>query len=327
MMSKLMVALFSKMLGAGLLIAAVVSLNFLLIHLAPGDPVETIAGSAGGLSETLRHELSLAYGLDKSFGAQLLVYLTRIFSGDLGFSYYFNQPVAELMIQRLPATILLVCGALSISVVLGVTLGVLAARKPNGWLSQAVTFLSLIGYAAPVFWTGIVLTILFASVFPILPVAGMRSSGVQAGTLAMIVDVLWHLTLPAVTLGIVYLAQYSRLTRASMIEVLQADYIRTAHAKGIGALAILMRHGLRNAVLPVVTMIGMQFGNFIAGAVLVETVFNWPGLGRLAFESILRRDYPTILAILACSAALTVIANAITDLCYQWLDPRMRSAQ
>ncbi len=326
-MPKVITALLLKVLGAGLLIAAVVSLNFLLIHLAPGDPVETIAGSAGGLSEALRHELSLAYGLDKSFGEQLLVYLTRIFSGDLGFSYYFNQPVSELIVQRLPATILLVCSALLISVVLGVTLGVLAARKPNGWLSQAVTFLSLVGYAAPVFWTGIVLTIVFASVFPILPVSGMRSAGAEGGALAMIVDVLWHLILPAVTLGIVYLAKYSRLTRASMLEVLQADYSRTARAKGVGELAILTRHGLRNAVLPVVTMIGMQFGNLIAGAVLVETVFNWPGLGRLAFDSILRRDYPTILAILACSAALTVIANAITDLCYQWLDPRMRGAQ
>ncbi|WP_315926726.1 ABC transporter permease [Mesorhizobium sp. SP-1A] len=326
-MSRTLMAVAGRIAGACLLILAVVTLNFTLIKLAPGDPVEAIAGAAGGMSEELRAQIRATYGLDRSFLEQLVAYLKQIFSGNLGFSYYFNQPVSELILQRLPATMLLVFSALVISVVLGVLLGVLAARKPDGLLSQSVTVLSLVGYAAPVFWTGILLTILFASTIPIFPISGMRDAGMEGGMLDSTLDVLWHLVLPAITLGIVYLAQYSRLTRASMLEVLGADYIRTARAKGVGEFALLSRHALRNAMLPVVTMIGMQFGNMIAGAVLVETVFNWPGLGRLAFDSILRRDYPTILAILACSAALTIVANALTDLLYQRIDPRMKEGR
>ncbi|MGS1096781.1 ABC transporter permease (plasmid) [Aquamicrobium terrae] len=326
-MSRTLIAAGGRIAGAGLLILAVVTLNFALIQLAPGDPVEAIAGAAGGMSEELRAQIRATYGLDRSFLEQLLAYLKQIFSGNLGYSYYFNQPVSELILQRLPATMLLVLSALVISVGLGVLFGVLAARKPNGLLSQSVTFLSLVGYAAPVFWTGIVLTILFASTFPIFPISGMRNASAGGGLVASTLDVLWHLVLPASTLGIVYLAQYSRLTRASMLEVLGADYIRTARAKGVGEITLLVKHGLRNAMLPVITMIGMQFGNMIAGAVLVETVFNWPGLGRLAFDSILRRDYPTILAILACSAAMTIVANTLTDLVYQRVDPRMKDSQ
>jgi len=313
-----------RLLHALLLIFAVVTLNFVLIHIAPGDPVETIAGSMGGLSEELREELRTQYGLDKPLPVQLGVYLGQVLRGDLGYSYYFNLPVTQLIAERVPATLLLVLSAVLGAFVVGTALGALAARKPGGVLSQAVTVLSIVGYSAPVFWTGIVLVIVFASALPIFPVSDMRSTGSSGAGLGACLDVLHHLVLPAFTLGFVYLAQYSRLARASVMEALAADYIRTARAKGVAERAVLYRHALRNAVLPVITMLGLQFGNVLAGAILVETVFNWPGLGRLAFDSVLRRDYPTLLGILLCSCVLVVVMNQLTDLAYRLIDPRIR---
>ena len=201
----------------------------------------------------------------------------------------------------------------------------LSSRRPNGLLSQSITVLSLIGFAAPVFWTGIMLVILFASVWPILPVSGMRDiQSTGAAGLGDAVDVLHHLVLPTATLALVYLAQYSRLARSSMLDVLGADYIRTARAKGLPERVVFYKHALRNALLPVVTVLGLQFGNVLAGAILVETVFNWPGLGRLAFESVLRRDYPTILGVLLFAAIVVVVMNLLTDLAYRLIDPRIK---
>ena len=169
--------------------------------------------------------------------------------------------------------------------------------------------------------------ILLASVFPIFPISGMRSvDTTDIGSLAQMLDVLHHLVLPATSLGLIYLAIYSRLARASMLDVLGADYIRTARAKGLADRVVLYKHALRNAMLPMVTMLGLQFGNVLAGAILVETVFNWPGLGRLASESVLRRDYPTILGVLLFSSMLVVIMNLVTDYCYRLIDPRIKSS-
>lgn len=308
------------------LVMAVVVLNFLLVHMAPGDPVETIAGASGGMSDELKAQLRADYGLDKPLLTQLGVYLGKVARGDLGFSYFFNLPVTALILERVPATLLLVLSAVLGAFVIGTALGVLASRKPNGWLSQLVTVLSLVGFSAPVFWTGILLVILFASALPIFPVAGMRAADSTASGLAGLPDVLHHLVLPAFTLAIVYLAQYSRLSRASMLDVLGSDFIRTARAKGLADRVVLYKHALRNAVLPVVTVLGLQFGNVLAGAILVETVFNWPGLGRLAFDSVLRRDYPTILGVLLFSSIVVVVMNLVTDLCYRLIDPRIKTA-
>ncbi|HYP85469.1 ABC transporter permease [Variovorax sp.] len=310
------------------LVIAVVVLNFVLVHAAPGDPVETIAGASGGMSQELKDELRVQYGLDKPVTTQLAVYLGKVAQGDLGQSYYFNLPVSGLILERLPATLLLVFTAVLGAFVVGTALGVLSARKPNGLLSQLITVGSLVGFAAPVFWIGILLMILFASVLPWFPVSGMRAADAvtDRGSLADILDVLHHLVLPALTLGIIYLAQYSRLARASTLDVLGSDYIRTARAKGLAERVVLYKHALRNAVLPVVTVLGLQFGNVLAGAVLVETVFNWPGLGRLAFDSVLRRDYPTILGVLLLSAVVVVIMNQVTDMVYRLVDPRIRTS-
>ncbi len=317
----------SRLLQGFALVVAVVVLNFVLVHAAPGDPVETIAGASGGMSEELKAELRAQYGLDKPLVVQLGVYLGKVAQGDLGYSYYFNLPVSGLIVERLPATLLLVLASVVTAFLVGTTLGVLSSRKPNGLLSQLVNVLSLFGFAAPVFWTGMLLVILFASVLPWFPISGMESVELATGASgwAGMVDVLHHLVLPTVSLSLVYVAQYSRLSRASMLDVLGSDFIRTARAKGLGEGIVLYKHALRNAVLPVVTILGLQFGNVLAGAILVETVFNWPGLGRLAFESVLRRDYPTILGVLLFSSIVVVVMNQVTDLAYRVVDPRIKS--
>ena len=314
-----------RLLQAFLLIAAVVILNFVLVHAAPGDPVETIAGASGGMSEELKAELRASYGLDKPLPVQLGVYLARVAQLDLGYSYFFNLPVSGLIAERIPATLLLVVCSVLWAFVAGTALGVLSARKPNGWLSQAITVLSMVGFAAPVFWSGMMLVILFAALIPIFPISDMRSVDSSGGGWRDVLDVVHHLVLPSVTLGLVYLAQYSRLARASMLEVLGSDFIRTARAKGLAERFVLYKHALRNAVLPVITVLGLQFGNVMAGAILVETVFNWPGLGRLAFEAVLRRDYPTVLGVLLFSSIVVLVMNQLTDLAYRLVDPRIKA--
>jgi peptide/nickel transport system permease protein len=318
--------LLSRILQGLALVLAVVVLNFVLVHAAPGDPVETIAGASGGMSPELMAQLRTQYGLDKSLPVQLGVYLGKVVSGDLGYSYFFNTPVVSMIAERVPATLLLVISAVLLAFVVGTTLGVLSSRKPNGVLSQFITVLSMVGFAAPVFWMGIMLVILFASVIPILPVSGMRSVDASGGGFKDALDVLHHLVLPTVTLGLVYLAQYSRLSRSSMLDVLGSDFIRTARAKGLAERVVMYKHALRNALLPVVTVLGLQFGNVMAGAILVETVFNWPGLGRLAFDSVLRRDYPTILGVLLFSSIVVIVMNILTDLAYRLIDPRIKAA-
>jgi peptide/nickel transport system permease protein len=317
--------IFKRLFYGLLLMVGVVILNFLLIRLAPGDPAIVIAGEMGGATEEILNSIRADYGLDKPLITQLLIYLGNIAQGNLGESFFFNQPVSHLIGLRVGPTILLVITAQVLSITLGVFLGVIAARKPNGVMSGFVSVFATIGYAVPVFWTGIMLIILFASTFPIFPVEGMQSVRLRdADWFTKTLDVAHHLVLPAFTLAIIYLAQYARLSRASMLEVLSSDYIRTARAKGAAERTVLFRHALRNAALPILTVAGLQFGNLISGALLVETVFNWPGMGRLAFDSILRRDYPTIMGVLFFASAMVVVANLLTDLSYRLADPRLR---
>lgn len=314
-----------RLLYGALLMVCVVVLNFLLIRLAPGDPAEMIAGEMGGATAEVLAEIRANYGLDKPLLTQLGIYLSRVVQGDLGMSYYFDQEVTRLILERMWPTVLLVVTSQLMAIGVGVAMGVVAARKPNGMLSGFVTVFATVGYAVPVFWTGIMLIILFASAIPLFPVEGMTSVTMRnAGFLPRALDVLHHLALPALTLAIIYLAQYARLSRASMLDVLGSDYIRTARAKGAPERSVLFHHALRNAALPILTVAGLHFSHLVSGAVLVETVFNWPGMGRLAFDSILRRDYPTILGILFFASGLVVVANLVTDLSYRLADPRLR---
>ena len=317
-------SLGSRLLNAALLLLAVVVLNFALIHLAPGDPAQVIAGEMGGASPEILAAIRAQYGLDQPILTQLGHYVGRTAVGDLGYSFYFSQPVSQLILERLPATMLLMLTALGFAAVVGTLLGVLSARWPRGPLSAGVTLLSLAGHAAPVFWSGLLLLLLFASVLPIFPISGMADVSRPKQGFAYVLDVLHHLVLPAFTLGLVYLAQYSRQARTSMLDVLGADYIRTARAKGVPERRVVLKHALRNALIPVVTLIGLQFSQLLAGAVLVETVFGWPGMGRLVLSSILRRDYPTLLGVLVVSALLVMVANLLTDLAYRVVDPRLQ---
>lgn len=324
---KFLTVIARRALYAVMLVLAVIILNFLLIHIAPGDPVEVIAGEMGGATEEILEQIRAAYGLNEPLSTQLMVYLSNVLQGDLGQSFYFNTPVLDLIIGRIWPTILLVVSALLLSMVSGTVLGVLASRKPDGIGSAIITVVSLIGYSAPVFWTGIMLIILFAWQIPVFPMSGMATFGMSGGIVAQMLDVLHHLVLPAISLALIYVAQYSRITRASMLEVMGADYIRTARAKGVPERVVVYKHALRNAILPGITLVGLQFGNLISGAVLVETVFNWPGLGTLAFDSILARDYPTVLGLLLISSLVVIAANLLTDLCYRLADPRIDTAR
>ena len=304
---------------------AVLAVNFALIHAAPGDPATVIAGEMGGGDQAVIDNIKKAYGLDKPLPEQFITYLSKSVRGDLGVSYTYNRPVSSLIADRIGPTILLVLTSLLVAIAVGTLLGVFASLKPKSFASAAVTIVSLVGLAMPVFWTGILLVILFGKVWPVMPIAGMydvRNYGATGWAAAM--DALHHLVLPALTLTLVYLAQYSRLARASMLEVLSSDYVRTARAKGLNETVVVFKHALRNALMPIVTIAGLQFGNLISGAVLVETVFSWPGLGTLALDAILGRDYPTLLGVLTFSSLFVISANLLTDLSYRWIDPRLR---
>lgn len=308
---------------AAILLLAVLVLNFSLIHLAPGDVADTISQSMGGADKELLDEIRRDYGLDQPFIIQLGNYIGKVLQADLGHSFFYNQSVTSLIIQKLPATLLLVISAQLLALIVGVVLGVYSARKPNGIVSHFVTLFALFGYAAPVFWTGILLLITFSLHIQWFPVAGMRDITIEGGFFAHFVDVVRHLTLPMLTLASVFVALYSRLSRATMMETLGSDYVRTAKAKGLTTRQVVYKHALKNSLSPVITLAGLQFSAVISGAVLVEAVFSWPGLGTLAFQSIIARDTPTILGILFFSALVVIVGNLLTDLALRLVDPRV----
>ena len=317
-------AILTRVAYAIILLTAVLVLNFSMIHLAPGDVVDTISQSMGGADAEVLAEIRREYGLDQPFIIQLGQYIIRVIQFDLGHSYFYNQSVTSLVLQRLPATLLLVFSAQILALTVGVFLGIFSARNPNGITSHFVTFMALFGFSAPVFWTGILLLISFSLIIPWFPVAGMRDVTISGGFFIHFLDVLHHLILPMVTLASIFLALYSRLSRTTMMEVLESDYIRTAKAKGLGSRSVIYKHALKNAVSPVITLAGLQFSAVVSGAVLVETVFSWPGLGTLAFQSIIARDTPTILGILFFSALVVIVGNLLTDMTLRIIDPRVR---
>ena len=304
-------------------ILAVVILNFLIVHMAPGDPVTILVGEYGStpeFRERVRHE----YGLDQPVHTQLSVYLQRVLRGDLGYSLYFNQPVIRLILERLPATLLLMASQLAFALVAGVALGVAAARHRYSIVDNASTVIALVGYSTPVFWSGLLLILLFSSTLGLLPSGGMVSPRERITGVAAVWDILRHLILPACTLGLVNLALYVRLTRASMLEVLSQDYVRTAWAKGLAERRVLRHHALRNALLPVVTITGIDLGRMIGGAVLTETVFTWPGVGTLTYTALQTRDYPVIVGTFMLTSVAVILANLFVDVVYGILDPRIQ---
>jgi peptide/nickel transport system permease protein len=299
-----------------------------MLHLAPGDIADTIAATMGGADQKDMIQLRAEYGLDQPFFIQLFQYIKNVALLDLGKSQFYNMPVFDLIMERLPATLLLVFSAQIVSLALGILLGVYAAQNPNGLSSLLVNMLSLFGYAAPVFWTGILLLIAFSLYIPIFPVAGMRDVTIESDNFFVhALDVVRHLFLPMITLASIFLAYYSRLCRASMLEVLGADFVRTAKAKGLSQRDILMKHALKNSLSPVITFAGLSFSAVVSGAILVETVYSWPGLGTLAFNSIIARDTPVLLGILVFSTLMVTVGNLLTDMVLRSIDPRIKGSQ
>jgi len=305
------------------LLVGVVVINFLIIHLAPGDPVLVIAGEYGTTPEYLA-AMRAKMGLDKPLSVQLLIYLKTTFMGDLGHSFVWNQSVLRIILEFVPATFLLMGSSLVLSVLIGVPLGVWASRKPYSLMDNTITTVSLAGYSIPVFWLGIMSILLFSVRLKWLPTQGMASiaSGYTGSAYAL--DVARHLVLPATVLALAQLALITRLTRASLLEVMSLDFITTAWSKGLGENWVIFRHGLRNALLPIVTIIGLQVGYLFGGAILTETVFAWPGMGRLMLRALSTRDYPLIMGMFIVITVMIVLVNLLTDILYAVLDPRVR---
>ena len=302
-------------------------LNFFLLKAVPGDLVDVIAVQSGSATPEYMAQLRAAYGLDASLPMQLLHYLGQLAQLDLGHSFRYNEAVLQLILDRLPATLALVGAGLLLALVLGVLIGVASAVRPHGVLDSVLSSLSTLGYSAPMFWTALMLIVLFGVKLDWLPVSGIQDLAANASGWALFGDRLLHLILPASTLAMCYLAMFARLSRASMIETLQQDYIRTARAKGNRGGRVVWRHALRNAFLPVLTMLGLQSSALLGGSIVVESVFAWPGLGQLSFDAITNRDLNLLLGILLFSALLVVLANLLVDLLYGLLDPRVRVAE
>ena len=303
-------------------VLAIVVLNFFLIHAAPGDPASVIAGQSGAADPQFLAQLRTQFGLDRSLPEQLWIYLRGVLTLDFGVSHRQQRTVLSLVAERLPATLLLTGTAFVFALGAGIVLGMLAARRVGTWADSLITVLSLLFYATPIFWVGLMLILVFSVWLGWLPSFGMGTVGVTLQGWARVVDVAPYLVLPALTLGLFYMAVYARLTRSSMLEVSTQDFVRTARAKGATEGRIVRRHMLRNALLPVVTLAGVQAGTLVGGSILVESVFAWPGIGRLAFEALLARAYQVLLGVFLCTSVLVVLFNAATDAVYVFIDPR-----
>ncbi|KAB0585513.1 MAG: ABC transporter permease [Comamonadaceae bacterium] len=304
-------------------ILAIAVVNFLLIRAAPGDPVAVLAGEAGASDEQFVAQLRAQFGLDQPLATQLWHYLSNVVQLDLGFSYRQQQPVLDLIVDRLPATLLLTGSAFVISLILGVALGAWSSRKVGTWVDSAITTVALVFYATPLYWLAMMAVLLFTVHLGWLPGFGYFTVGADLSGLALAWDIFLHLLMPSLTLALFYMAVYARMTRSSMLEVAQMDFVKTARAKGVHPRRIHRNHILRNALLPVVTLAGIQAGGMIGGAVLTETVFSWPGIGRLMFDALMQRDYNLLMGCFLVTSAMAVLFNLITDFIYTLVDPRI----
>lgn len=304
-------------------VLVIVALNFLLLQLAPGDAADVLAGEAGSATPEFMAQLRKTFGLDQPLGVQLLLYIKNIVTLDLGYSFRHGMPVAQLIGSRLGPTLLLMVTVLLVSVGVGTLLGAYAARNLNRWQDNLISMLAVLAYATPVFWAGLMLIVIFSIKLGWFPTSGMQQVAAFHEGAAKVRDIAHHLVLPAVTLTMFYLALYMRLMRASVLEQFSMDYVVTARAKGLTESQIARRHVLRNAVLPVLTMAGVQVGGLLGGAVVVETVFAWPGLGLLAYESLFARDLNLLLGIFFVCTCLVVVVNLVVDVTYSLLDPRI----
>ena len=319
--------ILSRFAKAIVVLLGIVVLNFCLIHAAPGDPAAVMAGEAGAADEIFLQQLREKFGLDQSFHVQLWNYVSGVLQLDLGYSYRQDAPVLDLILDHLPATLLLTGSAFFISIGLGILAGAMAAVRVGSWADTAITTLALLFYATPLFWVALMGILLFSVQLGWLPAFGMETVGGGYTGFARWLDIAHHLILPALTLGLFFTAIYTRMARASMLETAGEDFVKTARAKGLTEGKITRRHVMRNAMLPVVTLAGLQAGQIVGGAVLTETVFAWPGIGRLMFDALLQRDYNLLLGVFLISSAMVLLFNLITDLIYLVVDPRIELAK
>ncbi len=287
---------------------AVTTLVFLMLHLVPGDPVAVMLGEQATPAD--QAALRMQLGLDQPLWAQYVHYLSSVIRGDLGHSLFERQPVSALIGERFPYTLQLALAGLAVAVLIAFPLGVWAAVRANRWQDRLAMSVSLLGVSVPNFWLGPMLILVFSLWLGWLPVSGA--------------DQPWAWVLPALTLGTALAAILTRMLRASLLEVLHEDFLRTAQAKGLPKWQVIWRHGVTNALLPVVTVLGLQLGTLLGGAVITEVVFDWPGLGQMLVESIQRRDYPVVQGVMLMITIAYVLVNAATDLAYAWLDPRVK---
>lgn len=308
------------------ILLAIVVINFMLVRAAPGDPAMVMAGEAGAADEQYVEQLREQFGLDRPVHEQLGIYLGDVVTGDLGYSYRQQRPVWDLIVERLPPTLILTGCAFVLALAAGILLGTLAAMNVGRWSDSAITLLALLSYATPIYWVGLMLILLFSVQLGWLPAFGYETIGGGFTGWERVVDIAEHLILPTVTLGLFYMAVYARLTRASILEVRDMDFVKTARAKGLREGRIVFKHVLRNAILPVITFAGIQAGHLIGGSILIETVFAWPGIGRLAFDAVLQRDYQVLLGIFFVTSVMVIIFNILTDLVYSLIDPRIEVA-
>ena len=306
------------------IVVGIVVLNFLLLQLAPGDAATVLAGEAGGAPPEYVAQLRERFGLDRPMHVQLLLYVKNVLMLDLGYSFRNSMPVSELIFGRLGPTLLLMGTTLIVSVLSGVLLGLVAATAVNTWRDRVISVAAVIAYATPLFWIGLMLILLFSIKLDWLPTTGMEDVVAFNEGWDRVLDIARHLVLPTLTLSLFYMALYTRMMRAAMLDQRGMDYVVTARSKGLAERLITYRHVLRNAVLPVVTMAGVQVGSLLGGSVIVESVFAWPGLGQLAFQSLFARDFNLLLGIFFLSACLVVLVNLIVDLVYLVLDPRIK---
>ncbi|MAY63530.1 MAG: ABC transporter permease [Rhizobiales bacterium] len=305
------------------ILVGIAVINFLFVNMAPGDAADVLAGEAGAASPEFMADLRERYGLDQPMYVRFLVYLGKMMTFDLGYSFRFSRPVTELLLAHLWPTLLLMVTAILFAFIMGIVMGVIAARNVNRWPDYLISTGALIAYATPVFWLGLMMIVLFSVNMGILPSSGMETIGAGYTGWRRAADIGQHLIMPALVLGMYLTAFEVRLMRASMLEVGEQDFVTTARSKGLGENAIAYRHVLRNAMLPLVTMLGLQIGAMLGGSVLVETVFAWPGLGRLAYTAVFQRDINLLLGLLFMCSLMVIITNIVTEVAYRLIDPRI----
>jgi peptide/nickel transport system permease protein len=307
-------------------VLGIIVLDFLLLQLMPGDAADVIASESGVATAETMAALRERFGLDQPVLTQLANFLGHLAQFDLGFSPRYNMSVLDMIMTRLPGTVLLMVTALSLALVLGIAIGSVMAAWAGRWPDRALSVVVLLFYSMPGFWVGLMAIVLFSVKLGWLPSDGSMTVGANLTGWAFVADRVQHLILPALALASFFVAVYARLVRASMLEVQRQDFMRTAQAKGLHPFFIQLRHALGNALIPVTTVAGMHLGNLLGGAVVVETLFGWPGMGRLALEAVLARDFSVLLGVLLLSSLLVIIANVLIDLLHAWLDPRIGAA-